>query len=97
MGTKARATPANITEANTTVTRLTSRLPAATSGNTARAATGMATTALYDHPCFALSMTSGSDQAIGSARQTSPRIPLLCESATDAQDQTYGSHEHQPG
>jgi hypothetical protein len=42
---------------------------------------GIATVALLDQPCSKLSMTSGSDQAIGSARQTSPRIPPLCERA----------------
>ena len=81
MGPKARAIHPNIAEANTTVTRLTSCLPTVTSGNSARATVGMPTMALYDRPCAKLSITSGSDQAIGSARQTSPRIPLLCESA----------------
>lgn len=80
MGSKAKATPPSITEANTAVTRLTSRLPAVASGYTAGAAMGIATV-VYDHLRIRLSMSSGSDQAIGSARLTSPRIPLLCESA----------------
>lgn len=81
MGIVAKAIAPNIPEANTTVTRFTSCLPAVRSGNNARAAMGIPTMALYDHPRFKLSMTSGSDHAIGSARQTSPRIPLLCERA----------------